>query len=147
MTLMETILIIGAGAYQVPLIKRMKELGKKVFCVDRNESAPGFQYADGYKCIDVLDYESCLNYARQQKINGVATYAASITLYTVSFIAEKLNLPALPLETAKIAVNKYAMKKLLVEKGCNYKGDLHVFHNLEEAKSYHINKVSLIINR
>lgn len=133
---MKRVLVIGGGTYQVPLIKRIRELGHEAYCVDKSDNAPGFKEANGYRCIDILDWKECLQYAKELKIDGVATYGATITLPTVSHIGTSLNLPALPLKTSEIAGNKYQIKKILTEKGCNTIGDLVAFHNMEEALNY-----------
>ncbi len=77
--------------------------------------------------------EACLSYAREIEADGVGTYGATITLPTVSYIGTKLNLPTLNSYAAKIAGNKYEIKKALVEHGCHNKGDLLVFHSVDEA--------------
>ena len=80
---MKRILVIGAGDYQVPLIKRIVEMGYEAYCVDRQSDAPGFAYATGHYVIDVLDQAACLEYAKSLNIQGVMTYGATITLPTV----------------------------------------------------------------
>ncbi len=129
---MKKILVVGGGNYQVPLIKRIRELGLEAYCADKNRTAPGFREANGYRIIDILNQKECLDYAKELKIDGVATYGATITLPTVSFIGECLNLPALSRETAEIASNKYQIKKKLIEFGCNTKGKFAVFHSIDE---------------
>lgn len=130
---MKRVLVVGGGAYQVPLIKRIRELGYEAYCVDRNGKAPGFKEANGYRCIDILDEKECLTYARELRIDGIATYGATITLPTVSYIGEVLGLPILPMDTARIACNKYRIKKALVDGGCNTKGEIIAFHDEKEA--------------
>ena len=119
---MKKILVVGGGAYQLPLIKRIIELGHEAYCIDGNRDAVGFAYASDHRNIDVLDREACLEYAREIGIDGVMTYGATITLPTVSYIGEVLGLPALPAETAEISKSKFKIKKRLAEYGCNMKG-------------------------
>ena len=52
---MKKILVVGGGAYQLPLIKRITERGYQAYCVDGNPKAPGFVLSTEYKNIDVLD--------------------------------------------------------------------------------------------
>lgn len=120
---MKKILVVGGGTYQTPLIKRIRELGYAAYCVDQNGAASGFEYADGYKIIDVTNEKMCLEYAEELKIDGVMTYGATITLPTVAYIGEKLGLPALPHETAVLSKNKYELKKRFCERGLNTAGD------------------------
>lgn len=132
---MKKILVVGGGDYQVPLIKRIKDLGYLAFCVDKNDKAPGFSYADDHRCIDIIDSELCYEYAKELDIDGIATYGATITLPTVSYIGKRLNLKALPFETAKIAKNKYEIQKKIVEGGCNSKGPFFLYTDIHTA--YH----------
>lgn len=130
------ILIIGAGDYQAPAIKRARESGHEVFCVDYKEGQPGFRYADGYRIVDVRDKEGCLAYARELQIDGVLTWGATLTLPTVSYIAEKMGLPGLPMETSVLSMNKRALRERLAARGLNSAGESHVFRNLEETLDF-----------
>lgn len=130
---MKKILVVGGGTYQVPLIKRIIELGHVALCVDYNKNALGFSVATAYKQIDVLDKDACLAYAKENHIDAVMTYGATLPLPTVSYVAEKLNLPALPAETAELSKSKYQIKKRLSDYGCNIFGDFFEITSMEEA--------------
>lgn len=130
------ILVVGSGAYQIPLIKRIVEMGNQAYCVDKNPDAPGFNFATEYKVIDVLDKKACLDYAKEIGIDAVMTYGATLTLPTVAYIGKSLGLPALPIETAELSKSKYDIKKRLMEKGCNIKGSFFRMNSLEEARNY-----------
>ena len=135
---MKKILVVGGGAYQVPLIKRIKERGYEAYCVDGNKSALGFQCADGFKHIDIMDKQKCLSYAKEIGIDAVMTYGATITLPTVSYIGESLFLPCLPSDTAELSKSKYKIKRRLADAGCNIKGEFFEFRSIEEAKKQKI---------
>ena len=133
---MKKILVIGAGEYQATLIKRIVELGYEAYCVDYNKTSVGFKYATGYKVVDIMDRDSCLEYAKQLGIDAVMTYGATISLPTVAYIAEKMGLPSLPLETAEISRSKYKIKKRLADEGLNVKGDFFEMYSPEDAKKH-----------
>jgi len=133
---MKRILVIGGGDYQVPLIKRIRELGMEAYCVDRNPKAPGFACATGYQCIDVMDFDACLAYAKQLQIQAVMTYGATLTLPTVAYIGKALGLAALPMDTAQISKSKYKIKKRLSEAGCNTRGDFFEMTAREQAAQH-----------
>ena len=97
---MKKILVVGAGAYQTPLIKRIVALGHIAIAVDKNPCAEGFAYATDYKVIDVLDKDACLQCAREHQVDAVMTYGATLTLPTVSYIGAAMGLPVLPMETS-----------------------------------------------
>ncbi len=133
---MKRILVVGAGEYQTTLIKRIVELGYEAYCVDYNKNAVGFKYATGYKIIDIMDEEACLEYAKELMIDAVMTYGATISLPTVAYIGEKMNLPALPVETAEISKSKYKIKKRFDECGLNIKGDFFEMYSPDDAKKH-----------
>ena len=128
------ILVIGAGDYQAPAIKRVKELGHEAFCVDYKPGQPGFGFADGYRIIDVRNKEACLEYAKELAIDGVLTWGATLTLPTVSFIAEKMGLPGLPMDTSVLSMNKWAIRERLSACGLNDAGESKVFRSIKEAR-------------
>lgn len=137
--MMKKILIIGAAAYQVPAIIRVKELGYEVYCVDYKEGQPGFVHADGYKILDVRDKEHCLEYAKELGIDGVLTWGATLTLPTVAFISKNMGLPGISKETAELSMSKFLIKKQLAECGLNTGGEVFQLRNWDEARAqqYH----------
>lgn len=129
---MKKVLVIGAGEYQIPLIKRLKELGHIVYCVDGNSKAPGFSNADAFEIVDVRDKEACLLYAERIGIDAVMTYGATITLPTVAYIGNRLGLPTISEETAEISKSKFAIKQRLASGGLNIKGDFFSLNDESE---------------
>lgn len=132
---MKKILIIGAGDYQVPAIKRVRQMGYAAYCVDYKEGQPGFEYANGYKIIDVKDKEACLAYAQELSIDGVLTWGATLTLPTVSYIGERMNLPCMPMATSEISMSKYQIRKALDDFDLNSAGRTFELNSQEEAKN------------
>lgn len=112
-TEMKRILIIGAGFLQTFLIKKAKNLGLYVLCVDGNPKAEGFRYADEYAVINIIDEKACLDYAVKNKIDGVITAATDYGVLAASYVANKLNLPGLDYEVAKVVKNKYQVRQKL----------------------------------
>ena len=131
---MKKILVVGGGAYQTPLIKRIIECGHEAYCVDGNPNAMGFEFATEHKHLDALDKNACLEYAKEIGIDAVMSYGATLTLPTVAYIGEKLSLPALPIETAELSKNKFNIKKRLAEHGCNIKGEFFELLSRDEKR-------------
>lgn len=111
---MKKVLIIGAGPLQVPLIKKVKELGHKAICVDMNINSVGFSLADEWKDINIIDQEACLQYAKEQNIDGVLTVATDYGVLTASYIAKEMNLHALSYNVAKMIKNKHLVSQKLI---------------------------------
>lgn len=112
---MKKILIIGAGFLQDFVICKAKELGYEVLAVDADENAIGFQHADRYAVVNITDENRCLEYAKKEQIDGVLTAATEYGVLTAAYIAQEMNLPGIPYETAKLIKNKYRVRKCLLD--------------------------------
>lgn len=109
------VLVIGAGFLQTYVIKRAKELGYYTYAVDGSASASGFQYADEYAVINIVDQNACLAYAQEKQVDGVLTAATDYGVLTASHIAKMMNLSAMNYDVAKVIKNKYQVRKALFE--------------------------------
>lgn len=112
---MKKILIIGAGFLQSFVIQKAKEMGYETIAVDADPNAIGFQYADKYAVINIVDEKACLVYAKENQIDGVLTAATDYGVLTASYIAQEMGLPGLKFEVAKLIKNKYEVRKCLFE--------------------------------
>ncbi|WP_394895926.1 ATP-grasp domain-containing protein [Clostridium paraputrificum] len=110
---MKKILIIGAGFLQAFIIKKAKEMGYYTIAIDRNSNSIGFKYANEYKVIDIIDKESCLNYANIKEVDGVITAATDYGVLSAAYVAEKLKLPGIRYNVAEVIKNKYKVRKIL----------------------------------
>lgn len=112
---MKKILIVGAGFLQSFVIQKAKQMGYNVLAVDADPQAVGFAYADGHRVINIVDEEACLNYAKEEKIDGVLTAATDYGVLTAAYIAQRMGLPGLNYGVAKLIKNKYEVRKCLYE--------------------------------
>ena len=64
------LMILGAGIYQVPLIKKAKEMGLETLVVSIKGNYPGIALADSFYEIDTRDYEKILETSKREKISG-----------------------------------------------------------------------------
>lgn len=90
-------------------------MGYETLTVDADPNAVGFAHADKYKVINIVDQEACLEYAKQEKVDGVLTAATDYGVLTASYIARAMNLPGLDYEVAKLIKNKFLVRKRLFE--------------------------------
>lgn len=112
---MKKILIIGAGYLQHFLIKKAKEMGYYTLSVDADPNAIGFRFSNKYAVISIVDEDACLKFAMDEHIDGVLTAATDYGVLTASYIADKMGLPGLNYESAKLIKNKYLVRKCLFE--------------------------------
>lgn len=114
---MKKIMILGAGIYQVPLIKTAKRLGIYSIVVSIRGNYPGFALADKVYYEDTTDYETILDIAKKEKIDGIVTAGTDVAVITIGKVCDELGLCGLTFDAAQIAANKLLMKTKYEEYG------------------------------
>ena len=112
---MKKVLIIGAGFLQDFVICKANSMGYETYAVDADPDAVGFKHAHHHGVINIVDDHACLEYAKRNSIDGVLTAATDYGVLTASYIAQKMGLPGLKYEVAKLIKNKYKVRKCLFE--------------------------------
>ena len=88
---MRKILILGAGVYQVPLIRKARQLGLNTIAVSCPGIYPGFGIADKKYFVDTINFGDILEIARKEKISGICTTGTDVPMVTLGRIADELN--------------------------------------------------------
>ena len=114
---MKKLLILGAGIYQVPLIKKAQEMGIYTIVTSIPGNYPGFEIADKVYYENTTDYEAILKIAQDEKIDGIVTSGTDVAIITVGKVCDALGLPGLSAEAAAIATDKILMKKAYMDNG------------------------------
>lgn len=107
---MKKIMILGAGTYQVPLIKTAKRLGIHTIVVSIPGNYPGFELADKIYYENTTDYDKILEIAREEQIDGIVTAGTDVAVITIGKVCDELGLSGLSFQAAQIAANKLLMK-------------------------------------
>lgn len=108
---MKKLMIMGAGIYQVPLIRKAKEMGIHTIAVSIPGNYPGFAVADEICHINTVDYEAVLKVAKEKQIDGIVTAGTDVAVITIGKVCDELGLTGLSFEAAKIASDKMLMKE------------------------------------
>ena len=121
MTSRRTLWIVSGGAEAVPGIQRARAMGLHVVVSDMNPAAPGFAAADEAIVANTYDVDETVAAATayhkdKRRIDGVMCMAADVPL-TVASVAAALNLPGIPIESARLAADKLAMKDAFARAG------------------------------
>lgn len=107
---MKKILILGAGIYQVPLIRTAKRLGIYTIVASIPGNYPGFELADKVYYENTTDAETILEIARKEQIDGIITTGTDVAVITIGEVCDKLGLTGLSARSAEIATDKLKMK-------------------------------------
>lgn len=115
------LLIVCGGIEATHGIARARELGLHVAVSDGDANAPGLKLADGQIIASTYDPEGTADAAEHYSraihpIHGVICMGADVP-HTVSAVAAKLRLRGLSPETARLAMDKLAMKQRLAAAG------------------------------
>lgn len=116
----KTILIIGGGLLQVPIIQTAKTMRLHTVVADMNPSSIGFQIADEAILMSTKDVEGMVReskkFAQNSQIHGVITAGTDASM-TVAAVASALQLPGIRFVDAEAASNKVKMRQRLKEFG------------------------------
>lgn len=112
---MKKVLLLGGSHFQVPSIKKAKELGYYTITCDYAPDNPGHKYADEYHNISTTDKEAVLKLAQELKIDGIVCYASDPAAPTAAYVAEKMGFPTSPYESVEILSNKDKFREFLTK--------------------------------
>lgn len=110
-------MILGAGYYQLPLIREAKVLGYKTIVCSIPGDYPGIDEADVWEDASTMDIDACLQVARKHKIDGICVCGTDTVLPTLGRIVDELNLPGPGYQSAIRSSNKMEMKRAFEENG------------------------------
>lgn len=113
-----TLLVLGAGRHQAPLIERAEQRGVATVALDYFENSPGKRIATHTVLADALDHDRVLAAAREHRIDGITTVGTDQPVLVMARVAAELGLPChVTPEGALRSTNKAAMRPALVEAG------------------------------
>jgi biotin carboxylase len=101
------LLVVGAGRFQIALIREARALAE-VVAIDGDPKAPGLALADRPEVIDIRDLDAVVALARSLRIAGVLTTASDAAVAAVAAVSEALGLPGLDRATAHSCQDKLA---------------------------------------
>jgi len=119
--LKNTLICIGAGKSQYPVISIAKELGYAVVVLDQNPDAPGFEIADEKICSSTFDVGPLLEpieiLSKKYNITGILNRSSGPPVVTAAILAAQLQLPYYSEKSAISIVNKHLLMETCSEYG------------------------------
>lgn len=113
---MQRVMILGAGAAQVPLIRTAQDMGYETVVATIPGPYPGIEVADIVSYTDITDCEAIAAAAEEYGVCAVSTCCLETGLRALAYACDKLGLPGVTPEAAEISVNKLVMKQVFAEK-------------------------------
>ena len=130
----QSILILGAGIYQVPLIRAAKRRGLRTVVASTPGNYPGFSEADKVYYTDTVDREGILRVAREEGVSAVTTTGTDVAVASIGYVCRRLGLPGIGEEAARILTDKARMKEAFARGGVTT-APFRVVRAIEEART------------
>lgn len=108
----KTLLVLGAGAHQVPLVRRAVAGGHHVVTADYVPGNVGHRYSHASVDVSTSDVEAVLACARDLRIDGVATIASDVALPALAVVAAALELPGPSPDAVAVLCDKARFRSL-----------------------------------
>ncbi|MEG2881749.1 MAG: ATP-grasp domain-containing protein [Christensenella sp.] len=114
---MKKIVIIGAGEFQNPLIKKAKEMGYETHVFAWECGDIGEKTADCFYPVSIIEKEQILEQCKKISPAAVVTIASDLAAVTVNYVAGALGLPCNSAECTLCATNKFRMREAFFRAG------------------------------
>jgi biotin carboxylase len=112
------LLVLGAGVFQLSIIRRARELGAYVITADHTPSNPGHRIANQTIDCSTIETAEIISQARQLGIDGVVTAASDVAVVTMAAVRSVLGLPgAFTPELSNTFSTKPAFREFLRREG------------------------------
>ena len=112
---------LGAGFYQLPLIREAKKLGFKVICIDMDSNAAGMSLADLKIQESIENYNEIENKINELflegRIRGVLSRSFGNAVKTAALLSQKIGVKLFPAERSDEIFDKKKMKLAFKEMG------------------------------
>lgn len=109
------LLILGAGVYQIPLIKAARKRNFEVHVASSQGKYPGFEICDKAVYIDTTDYKSILEYCLANNISGITTTGTDVAMKSIGYAVEHGGYNGPDFSASIFTTNKVEMKCKLAE--------------------------------
>lgn len=114
---MEKIMILGAGAAQIPLIRAARAMGYEAVAASIPGPYPGLAEADTVSYTDIADPQAVADAAEALGVSAVATCCMETGLPALAYTCRRLALPGISPAAAECSVNKLSMKRAFAAHG------------------------------
>jgi len=89
----KTLLILGATAYSINVIKTARAMGIRTIVVDPVKNAKAKSHADAYYDVDTTNIDTLYQIALTEKVDGIFTGYSDVNLFSCRALCDRLGLP------------------------------------------------------
>ncbi len=137
---MKKLLLLGAMAMHIPLLKRAKKRGIYTITCDYLPDNIGHKYANEAHFDSTTDFNAVLNLAKNLAVDAIMTYNSDPAALTAAYVAETLHLPSSGFKAVEIMSEKDKFRNFLRNNNFNtphfgyyndfstFKGDIDTFN-------------------
>lgn len=117
---MKKLMVLGGSRYALPVIRVAHDMGIYVITCDYLPHNIAHQFSDKYCNVSIVDKNATLEAAKENKIDGIISFACDPGVVTAAYVADQMGLPNVgPYESVRLLQNKGAFRRLLTDNGFN----------------------------
>lgn len=132
-----SILILGAGIYQLGLIEKAKALGYVVHVASRAGNYPGIPLADVFHEVDTTDREGVLSICREINPVFVISSGSDVCMPAIGYVNDTLELPGVSRTAAEIMSSKGKFRQFQMANGIDYP-KFHHTSSVDDAWNWYL---------
>jgi len=111
------LLVLGAGPFQIPGIRKAAATGCEVITLDFNPSHLGHRFSHRAINCSTTDITSVVQIARELSVDAVCTFSSDIAVPSVAAVAEALSLPGPSRHAAETMSEKHKFRCFMRDAG------------------------------
>lgn len=111
------IMILGAGMFQVPAIRKAVAAGYHAISVDNIPGNVGHAVSSEFVICSTVDRAGVLAAARDLRVDGICTFASDVAAPSVGFVCDRLGLRGPSLAAAETMTQKHGFRRFQQEHG------------------------------
>lgn len=132
------IVVLPGIQWQIPLVKKIHEMGYRTIVINPKEDSPAFKYADESIVADIFDTNAYLPILDGKQIDAVLSEECDIATEQVAKLANHFQVPSQTIEMAQLYTNKVRMREFLRDHNLPCPA-FQICHTLDEALIFYRN--------
>lgn len=131
----KTVVVLPGSFWQIPIIKKSKDMGYRTLVINPYNDSPAFPFADGHLKSDIFDIENVIRYCIEEKADAIISEECDIAMPVIAEIGKRLSLNTIDEKSARLFTNKYAMRNFCEKHHIPYP-EYKLCHTADEAEKF-----------